>query len=135
MGGKPARLAILAGYAATYIIWGSTYLGIRITLETISPFLGGGLRFLAAGTLMLAWAFFRGAETQTDFAEVLRTTGFAFTPGLLRGFGGLPGLDVAGLHLPVTLIPDLWVVLASIVAVRQALDFTTLRAIGTFGRG
>jgi hypothetical protein len=44
-----------------------------------------------------------------------------------------PSLPAAGLSLPPVLLIDLWVGLASIVAVRQALDFTTLRAIGTFG--
>ena len=48
-------------------------------------------------------------------------------------WAALPAIDVAGLHLPPTLISDAWVVLASIVAVRQALDFSTLRAIATFG--
>ena len=87
MGGKPARLAILAGYAATYIIWGSTYLGIRITLETISPFLGGGLRFLAAGTLMLAWSFFRSTERPTlaGWANAFKLAGIM----ILFGYGGV----------------------------------------------
>ena len=86
MGGKPARLAILAGYAATYIIWGSTYLGIRFTLETISPFLGGGLRFLAAGTLMLAWSFFRGTERPTlaGWINAFKLAGIM----ILFGYGG-----------------------------------------------
>jgi hypothetical protein len=64
---------------------------------------------------------------------VLRTTGFAFAPGLLRVLGGLPAVDAAGLRVPPTLLADAWVVVASIVAVRQALDFSTARAIGTFG--
>jgi hypothetical protein len=37
------------------------------------------------------------------------------------------------MHVPPALLADVWVALASIVAVRQALDFTTARAIGTFG--
>ena len=82
---------------------------------------------------MAGASFFRGPHTQTDFAEVLRTTGFAFAPGLLRVLGGLPAIDLAGLHLPPTILADAWIGVASIVAVRQALDFSTARAIGTFG--
>jgi hypothetical protein len=107
------------------------YPPLRVALEALEPivfWVGASLFSYMAGA-----TFFRGAETQTDFAEVLRTTGFAFAPGLLRVLGGLPAVDVAGLHLPATLISDVWVVLASIVAVRQALDFSTVRAIGTFG--
>lgn len=42
----------MAGFAAIYIIWGSTYLGIRIAVETLPPFLMAGARFLVAGALM-----------------------------------------------------------------------------------
>jgi len=104
---------------------------LRLALEAIEPivfWLGASLF-----TYMVGATFFRGVHTQTDYAEVLRTTGFAFTPGLLRVLGGLPAIDLAGLHLPPTILPDLWVVIASVIAVRQALDFGTARAIATFG--
>jgi len=74
--------------------------------------------------------FFRGPETETDFAEVLRTTGFAFTPALLRIFAIVPP---PALGLGIDLVARAWVFVAFVVAVRQALDFTTPRAIGTFG--
>lgn len=48
----PSRTRILAAYAAIYLIWGSTYLGIRITIETIPPFLMGGVRFMIAGAFL-----------------------------------------------------------------------------------
>lgn len=40
---------------ALYIVWGSTYLAIRFTVETIPPFLSAGMRFLVSGVIMLAW--------------------------------------------------------------------------------
>src|SRR5690606_795699 len=40
-----------AAFAAIYIIWGSTFLGIRIAIDTIPPFLMGGLRFLLGGAV------------------------------------------------------------------------------------
>ena len=104
---------------------------LRLALEAIEPlvfWIGGSLFAYMAGA-----SFFRGPETQTDYAEVLRTTGFAFAPGLLRVLGRLPAVDAAGLRVPPTLLADAWMVVASIVAVRQALDFSTPRAIGTFG--
>jgi drug/metabolite transporter (DMT)-like permease len=48
----PSRTEILAAYAAIYLIWGSTYLGIRFTIETIPPFLMGGVRFMIAGAFL-----------------------------------------------------------------------------------
>jgi hypothetical protein len=61
---------------------------------------------------------------------VLRTTGFAFTPGLLLGFAAMPPF---ALGIAIAWIVRLWVLAAAIVAIRQALDFTTLRAVGSFG--
>ncbi len=47
-------------WAAVCVIWGTTYLGIRIALETIPPFLMGALRWLAAGCLLIAILKLRG---------------------------------------------------------------------------
>lgn len=38
-----------------YIVWGSTYLAIRITVETIPPFLSAGIRFLISGAILMIW--------------------------------------------------------------------------------
>lgn len=51
----PSRAALVAGFAAIYLIWGSTYLGIRIVVESIPPFLMAGLRFLLAGAIVAAF--------------------------------------------------------------------------------
>ncbi len=59
--GTPTPLALAAGFAAIYLIWGSTFLGIKIAIETIPPFLMGGMRFLTAGLLLFGWARLRGA--------------------------------------------------------------------------
>src|ERR1041385_4168700 len=52
---------LVAAFAAVYVIWGSTYLGIRIGVETIPPFLMAGLRQTTAGLLLYAWLRWRGA--------------------------------------------------------------------------
>ena len=48
----PSRTALLAGFAAIYLIWGSTYLAIRIAVSSIPPFLMAGIRFLVAGIII-----------------------------------------------------------------------------------
>jgi hypothetical protein len=84
----------------------------------------------SAFAFMVGASFFRGPETETDYREVLRTTGFAFGPAVLRLLGGLPP---EALGMSIDLAARLWVFVAAVVAIRQALDFTTLRAVGTFG--
>lgn len=57
----PSRTQLVLGFAAIYLIWGSTYLGIRYAVETIPPFLMMGIRHSTAGVLVFAWAHSRGA--------------------------------------------------------------------------
>jgi drug/metabolite transporter (DMT)-like permease len=57
----PKKIAILAAFAALYLIWGSTYLGIFFAIQSIPPFLMAGVRFFLAGIIMFAIARFQGA--------------------------------------------------------------------------
>jgi hypothetical protein len=66
-----------------------------------------------------------GARTHSDVGELMRTLGFAASPGLLLAAGALPGLA-----RPVFAMVSLWMLVAMVVAVRQALDYaSTMRAI------
>jgi drug/metabolite transporter (DMT)-like permease len=56
------RFKILAAFAAIYVIWGSTYLGIRIAIETMPPLIMAGARYASAGALLFAWTLARGKE-------------------------------------------------------------------------
>ncbi|HEX9248455.1 MAG TPA: EamA family transporter, partial [Gemmatimonadaceae bacterium] len=59
--GHASRAQIVAAFASIYLIWGSTYLAIRYAVETIPPFLMGGIRFLVSGGMLYLWARSRGA--------------------------------------------------------------------------
>ncbi len=59
--GKRSLLSIGLALLAVYIIWGSTYLAIRETLAGFPPFLGAGIRFLIAGTILYGFLRLRGA--------------------------------------------------------------------------
>ena len=59
--GAPSRSLVAAGFAVVYLVWGSTYLAIRVAIETLPPFLMAGTRFLIAGLLMYGFARLRGA--------------------------------------------------------------------------
>lgn len=70
-------------------------------------------------------------DTHADPGELLRTLGFAATPGLIQVFGVLPGA-----RAPVFALAIVWAVAASVVAVRQALDYTSVaRAIAVCAVG
>src|SRR5256884_5761786 len=56
----PTKIRIVIAFAALYLIWGSTYLGIRFAIETIPPFLMAGARFLLARLIMYAIAWSQG---------------------------------------------------------------------------
>ena len=56
----PTKIRIIVAFAALYLIWGSTFLGIRFAIETIPPFLMAGARFLIAGVIMYSIALSQG---------------------------------------------------------------------------
>ena len=56
---------MVTAFAIVYVIWGSTYLGIRVAVESIPPFLMAGSRHLVAGALLFAFARCRGASAPT----------------------------------------------------------------------
>ena len=89
--------------------------------------------YIIAGWLILALiiylvgiTIFKTKETEADYDQLLRTIGFALTPGILIFFLFVPYLGI--LLYPVAFI---WMIVAGVIAVRQALDFSTWRAIGT----
>ena len=66
-----------------------------------------------------------GPETKSDIGELLRTIGFSSSPGVIRVVGIIPGL-----YNLVSLVAQIWMLMAMIVAIRQALDYSsTGRAI------
>jgi drug/metabolite transporter (DMT)-like permease len=81
--GVPLRTPLVLGFAAIYLIWGSTYLGIRYAVETIPPLLMMGIRHLVAGALVYAWVRSRGTS-----APALRQWRFAVIAGVLLFVGG-----------------------------------------------
>lgn len=115
-----------------------------VVLSAVAAGIGGvergGLGGILIGTILAliswyVWAylvFLIGTkllpepQTRADHNELLRTIGFASSPGLIRVLGIIPGLR--SLVFPVAAI---WMLVAMIIAVRQALDYrSTLRAIG-----
>jgi drug/metabolite transporter (DMT)-like permease len=70
---------------ALYIVWGSTYLGIRFAVETIPPFLHASLRFLISGVILYAWR--RAAGDSAPTVSNWKSTAIVGTALLLGGNG------------------------------------------------
>jgi drug/metabolite transporter (DMT)-like permease len=83
----PTKTLIITAFAALYLIWGSTYLGIRFAIESIPPFLMAGMRFLLAGVIMYGIAWSQGAG-KSNWAN-WRTSLIIGACLLLAGNGGV----------------------------------------------
>ncbi|WP_199099346.1 drug/metabolite exporter YedA [Dyella sp. ASV21] len=78
-----ARVMVPLALLVLYVVWGSTYLGIRYALESYPPFLLAGVRFLGAGIAMFAFLRLRGIAMPTP----RQWRNAAVTGVLLLGFG------------------------------------------------
>lgn len=115
-----------------------------VVLSSIAAGIGtiarGGLGGIFMGTVaaLIGWyvwaylTYFIGTkwlpepQTRADLGELLRTIGFSSSPGLIRVLGIIPG--VGGL---VFFAASIWMLVAMVIAVRQALDYkSTGRAVG-----
>jgi hypothetical protein len=95
-----------------------------IAFGTVSALLGWYI--WAYLTYLIGTRLLPEPQTSATHGELLRTIGFSSSPGLLRIVGIIPGLT--GL---IFLVAGVWMLVAMIIAVRQALDYqSTLRAVG-----
>jgi len=120
-----------------------------VVLSSVAAGIGiagkGGITGLLAGTITalifwLIWSYLTyiigtkilpTQETRASYGELLRTIGFASSPGLIRILGIIPGLTWI-----VSTVASIWMFITMIIAVRQALDYTsTPRAFGVCAMG
>ncbi len=113
---SPRRSAIVAAFAAVYVLWGSTYLGIRFSMETLPPFFTQGVRFFLAGVLLYAWARWRGEKPPTR-----REWGGATITGALLFVCGSGGLVWAEHFIPSGV--------AALVVATEPMSFVLLEAM------
>lgn len=120
-----------------------------VILSSIAAGLGsigrGGVGGILIGTItaLISWyvwayiTYFIGTrllpepQTRADYGELLRTIGFSSSPGLIRVLAIIPGL--AGV---IFFVAAIWMLIAMVTAVRQALDYKSRwRAVGVCGIG
>jgi hypothetical protein len=99
---------------------------------------GGKPQGLLGGVLasIVFWAIFalfaylvgayllKGPQTSATFGEVLRTLGFSYAPSFVAILGLIPGIGFL-----FTIIAAIWALIASVIALRQALEVSTGRAV------
>jgi len=87
---SPLSGLLLVCLAATWLVWGSTYLAIKFALLSFPPFFQMGSRFLFAGVLLLAWMRWRGAA----WPDAVQWRNALFVGALMLG-GGMGGTAYA----------------------------------------
>jgi drug/metabolite transporter (DMT)-like permease len=84
---RPATWKILLAFAIIYLVWGSTFLAIRVGVREVPPFLLAGMRFLVAGVVLYGWMCARGTPSPTlrewGGASLIAILIFVFDYGLL----------------------------------------------------
>jgi len=116
-------VVVLASLAAGVGSIGTLGLG-GILLGTLAAL--GGWYIWAWLTYFIGTRFLAEPQTEADLGQLLRTTGFSSSPGLIRVLGIIPGLGTV-----VFAVVSIWMLVAMVIAVRQALDYTsTFRAVG-----
>lgn len=109
----PSALRVTAAFAAVYLIWGSTYLAIKLVSQH-GAFVMAGSRFLTAGTLLLVIAWWQGALRRNDFSA--RSWANAAVVGTCLMLLGNGGVAIAtktvdsGLVALMTAVTPLWLV-------------------------
>jgi hypothetical protein len=113
-------LASVATGIGSAVTMGAAAIIVGIIVAIIGWLVWAGLTYII-GTKLLP-----EAQTRSDMGELLRTIGFSSSPGILRIFGLIPGLGPI-----IYFITGIWMLMAMVVAVRQALDYkSTWRAVG-----
>jgi len=134
---SPPSWRVWSALSIVYVIWGSTYLAIRVMVEDVPPLLGAGLRFVVAGVAMLAFLAARGRDVRVSRRGLLA----AATVGVLLLAGGNGVVTVAEQDVPsglaallIASVP-LWVVLLRFTVARERVARGTLvgLAIGFCG--
>lgn len=118
---KPSRLLVVLAFAAVYIVWGSTYLGIRLAIETLPGFLMAATRFSLAGLILLTWSLLKGerlVSLRSEWRKALVVGGLL----LLCGNGGVTWAEkyvATGLAALLLATEPLWVVILNWILTRQ----------------
>ena len=147
----PLSPLLLACLAATWLIWGSTYLAIKFALVSFPPFYQMGSRFLVAGLLLLVWLKLRGRALPTLIqwrnaaivGTLLLVSGMGFTAyseqsvasGLIVAYIAIIPIIVTAMNLPFGVRPTRLELIGMLVGVVGVLMLVHGEAFTASHRG
>ena len=125
--------AVWAALVAVYIVWGSTYLAIRVTVETIPPLLSAAIRFLVAGGVLYALTIRRGDADGDRPRPVHWRTAFIIGSAMLFGGNGLVSVAErrvpSGLAALIIASVPLWMVAIRAVVLRERVRWVEVAGL------
>jgi len=112
---RPARWALVTAFAVVYLVWGSTFLGIRVAVETLPPLSMAAIRALAAGAILLL------ATSRTRPRPSLREWRNAAIVGTLFFLGNHGLVSSAARFIPSGLVATIIAIQVPTIAVLSSL--------------
>lgn len=118
---RSQKLLTISAFFAIYIVWGSTYLAIRVAVATVPPFFAAGTRFTLAGVLLLTYALVR----RTPMPEAVEWRNLAISAAMLfvPSYGGLFWAEKtvpSGIASAVVATIPVWMALIEVFVLKQA---------------
>jgi hypothetical protein len=116
--------------AALVVVVAAIFSGVGSTGGRTRDLLGGVVASLVFWALFALFAYLvgayllRGPQTSATFGEVLRALGFSYAPSLFAILGLIPGIGFL-----IVFIAGIWSLIASVIALRQAFEVSTGRAV------
>jgi drug/metabolite transporter (DMT)-like permease len=115
---KHQRIRVAVAFGLVYVLWGATYLAMRVVVEHIPAYVLGSVRFVVAGLLMLAWCAWSGRKLRIDARDAFRLVVIGILLLSVANMGvasseeylpsGLAALIVAGVPIWVAII-ETWI--------------------------
>src|SRR4051812_14458080 len=130
---RPSSARLWINLGLVYVLWGSTYFGIAIAIETLPPFLMAAIRFAIAGSLLIAWDLIRHPEARRlpsarQVLDSLIVGGLLL--GIANGFVAYGELSVqSGVAAILVAMMPLWFALLGWIYLRERLPRIVVFAI------
>ncbi len=125
------RLRVIVAFGLVYLLWGSTYLAMRVAIEHLPPFVMSAVRFLISGPVMLAYCALSGRKISLNWSDAWRLMAI----GVLMLSVGNMGVAWAEQYVPTGLAALIVAIVPIWVAIIEAVIFriARLRPVGILG--
>src|SRR5437588_3363967 len=110
---QPQRSRIIVAFALLYVLWGSTYLAMRVIVRDMPPYVAGAVRYLIAGPIMLGTLALMGRKVSLSFQDLRRLLVISILLLSIGNIGVLWGEEYvsSGLASLIVALVPIWVVI------------------------